>query len=94
MTDELFSVPEVLSPRLAWLRKHGIITHHYVVEGCDSTWFAGFQEWWPELKGVNFFAAETAHHGDSRCVERDNEQEALADLARYYELKLWNEEQP
>lgn len=95
MNDTLFDLPEQPSPRLAWMRKHGIITlHHAPGRGVPPTWFAGFAEWWPDKHGENFFAWETAHNGDSRIGEGDTEDEALAQLAYHWDMKLWNEETP
>ena len=64
---------------------------------CPPTWFAGFQVWWPDLRGVDFFAEETAHNGDSRIGEGDSEDESLASLmtcwdARSRNLQLWHAE--
>lgn len=96
MSVELFPVESVQmdSPRLAWFKKHGIITYRHPGDafGCPPCWYVGFQEWWPDLSGANFFAKETAHNGDYRCVEDGNEEEAIARFARYYEIPLWNEE--
>lgn len=86
------------SPRRAWMQRHGIITcYHAPGHGIPPTWFAGFQRWHPELSGVDFFAHETAHNGDSRIGEGDTADEALADLmtcshARQNNIRLWNEE--
>jgi hypothetical protein len=96
MSDELFPLEAVQmdSPKLAWMKREGVITWYHPGFGdeCPPTWFAGFQEWWPDLKEANFFAEETAHNGDSRCVEGDTEADAICALAKRYEIKLWNEE--
>jgi hypothetical protein len=90
--SELFPVEAVQmdSPRLAWMKKHGVITYRSPVE--PVCWFAGFQEWWPKLEGVGFFAKETAHNGDIRVGEGATEDEALCQLAKWEGIKLWNEE--
>lgn len=92
------------SPKLAWLKKHGIITWYddgrrdgYAA--CPPQWFSGFQAWWPGQTGIDYFAAETAENGDSRIGEGDSEDEALANLmscgeARNAGMKLWFEETP
>ena len=38
MNPELFPIPESLSPKLAWLKKHGLVTHYFEVlqEGAES----------------------------------------------------------
>lgn len=95
MSEELFPVETVSmdSPRLAWIKKHGVVTYHSFPNEPDHCWFAGFQEWWPKLTDrVDFFCHETGWNGDSRLAEGETEDEALATLARYYELPLWNEE--
>lgn len=103
--DELFPASEVAldSPRLLWLRRHGILTWFddgkrdgYTIE---PEWFAGFQHWWPGQLGINFFATETAHNGDSRIGQGDDEDEALIHLltcaeARQRGIKHWSEETP
>lgn len=98
--NELFPAESVTmdSPRLAWMKRHGIITYrHCPGHGIETTWLAGFQEWWPNLSGIHFCAEETAHNGGSRIGEGNTEREALASLmtcwdARKAEMKLWNEE--
>ena len=91
-TEEMFPADSVAmdSPRLAWMKKHGIITYRSPVE--PVCWFAGFQDWWPKLQGVHFFAEETANNGDMRVGEGVTEDGALVELAKYEGIKLWNEE--
>jgi hypothetical protein len=103
MSGELFAPGEVAmdSPRLAWMKRHGIITWYdngrrNGVEWCEAQWFAGFQVWWPLEQGFGFFALETAHFGDTRIGQGESEDEALVSLmtcaeARRRCLKLWNE---
>jgi hypothetical protein len=103
-TPELFPAESVAmdSPRIAWMKKHGILTWHDSgkrdgFQVCPAGWFAGFRQWWPEKTGIEFFAIETAHNGGSRIGEGDTEADALADLltcgeARANGIKLWNEE--
>jgi hypothetical protein len=96
MSDELFPAESVQmdSPRLAWIKKHGVVTyfHHNEAHGWPPTWFAGFQKWWPELSGFDFWANETARNCESRCACAGTEDEALTQLAVYYRIPLWNEE--
>jgi hypothetical protein len=41
MTDELFAVPESLSPRLRWMRRHGITTRRNdITETPSANWEA------------------------------------------------------
>lgn len=104
-TEPEFFPPEAVamdSPRLAWMKKHGIITwfdngRRDGVQECPPEWFAGFAHWWPGKTGIDYFANETAHNGDSRIGQGDTEIEALAQLltcceARDAGIKLWNEE--
>lgn len=87
-------VGQLDSPRLAWMKRHGVITLRHQSEKwlIEATWFAGFQAWHPELGGVDFFAVETGANGDSRIGEGDTEEEALGALARRAGIRLWNEE--
>ena len=98
-TLELFPIESVRmdSPKLAWMKRHGIITLHHRPGHCPATWLAGFQTWWPDLHGVHFFAEETAHNGDSRIGEGDTEDEALVSLltcgeARRRGILHWHQE--
>ena len=97
--DTLFALNEIesKSPRLLWMDRHGIITLRHAPGHSPPTWFAGFQAWWPDLSGVDFFANETAHNGDSRVGEGDTEEEALVSLmtcwdARKANLRLWHDD--
>lgn len=89
---ELFPTESVQmdSPRLAWIKRHAVVTYYSNIE--PACWFAGFQEWWPKLKGADFFAEETGYNGDTRCTEGPTEDAALAALATRWEIPLWNED--
>lgn len=80
MTDELFSPPEQLSPRLAWMKKHDVYTELFG-DYCEEL-DAGTGRWsaWIGLR--------------AGCVEftADTEQDAIDRLAKWHGLKLWNEE--
>lgn len=96
--NELFPIEQVQSesPRLRWLKKHGIITWRHPGDnlGMPACWFAGFQKWHPDKKGADFFCEETMCHGNSLCsCDEATEDEALADLAKSWEIPLWNEEE-
>ena len=90
----LFPVPESLSPRLARIKKHGVVVFSLEDDSC----LAGFQAWHPTVTdAAQFFCDETGVNGDSRIGEGDTEHEAIADLlncwyARERNIKLWNEE--
>lgn len=94
---ELFTADAVAapSPRLAWMQRHGILTHSPDPDACPPVWFAGFRHWWPELTGAVFFAAESATYGALRVGQAPSEEEALADLmtcpeARHRKLQHWS----
>jgi hypothetical protein len=95
MSDELFP-PEAVamdSPRLAWIKRHGIVTFHSCPSDEWSTWMAGIQEWHPEkTDAADFFFEETSHNGDTRIGEGNTEDEAIAHLCRRHGVRLWNEE--
>ena len=84
-SDLLFCVPEVLSPRLAWMKRHEVITYHGM-----SGWYAAFKCHAYDY----YFLQETCAHGGSRCGFGNTELEALTDLAVRTKTKLWNEEAP
>jgi hypothetical protein len=77
-TDQLFDVPEQLSPRLAWQKRHNIKTTQ-VEAGVICAWKCRLRD---ELPGVyNSVTAKT-------------EEEAVTDLAIKMIIPLWNEENP
>lgn len=79
MTDFLFDVPPQDSPRLAWMKRHGVVT--WMVQGCDvDPWCASTEE---QVKKCDTEGLGTG----------DTEDDALADFARRRNLRLWNEEQ-
>lgn len=81
MTDELFEVEESLSPRLAWMQKHKIRTHHAPwVE--EAPWSA----WHPDNE-----SEEGLPMDPEACGYGMNEDEAIVDLAKKLNIKLWNE---
>ena len=94
--ETLFPEAEIAmdSPRLAWMKRHGIVTFRLPAD----LWMAGFQAWRPDvLDPAQFFCDETGANGDSRIGMADTEDEALADLltcgyARERGIRLWNEE--
>lgn len=78
------------SPRLAWIKKHGVITFYSDVE--PALWFAGFQDWHSDKSGIDFFVAETSANGGINIGEGDTEDLAITDLCRKCDVRLWNEE--
>jgi len=76
--SELFDIPETLSPRLAWLKKHGIFTNSEFFDDSDEEY-----RWGAWLEGCQDYLR--TGHGDT-------EDDALVDLAKKQNLKLWNEQ--
>lgn len=94
-TDELFcsDVGKADSPRLAWMKKHGVITYRTPFDPFD--YLAGVSEN-AEMtlnQRRDWFADETAQMGDTRIGIGMSEDEALAELAKRRGIPLWNEEQ-
>ena len=65
-----------LSPRLAWIRKHGLITVHHNPPHCagEANWFCGDADWWPGLTGVDWL------------VEHDSHGQLIALIKDYYDF--------
>lgn len=81
--NELFDIPEQLSPRLAWIQKHGVQTHH--AKHFDHfPWCA----WFP----ANNTPCGKAPDNPDDCGFGQNQDDALAALARRHDIRLWNEE--
>ena len=87
MTPDLFPVPEVLSPRLLWMKKHSVRVHHApnIGEGgypwCVWLW----DNDGPEGK-------EGIPERPDLCGYGKTEDDALVHLALIHHLRLWNEE--
>jgi len=87
----LFAMPESLSPRLKWMAKHGIRTHH--APDCELKWIAWmpdnhFHE--PDPKNPKFKYPVPKDY--ESCGSGINEEEALEGLCVIYELPHWSEE--
>lgn len=74
----LFDMPEQLSPRLAWMREHGI----RIATDRRDAWGDNPDKVWPFHAFVPFRAEAFG----------DTEDEAIVDLAKQLNLKLWNEQ--
>ena len=92
--DALFPMVETLSPRLAWMKKNGIVTLKHVYHDTQTVteWFAGLRDWWGDLDPEVFFMNETAHNGDSRMGVGYSEEDAVFELCQKTYIRLWNEE--
>ena len=80
--SELFSLPEQLSPRLAWMRKHKINTHY--IEWSRKHW-----AWTGNIDPSKLLNDAPA---DAYFAVAGTQEEALADHAKIRGIKLWNEE--
>lgn len=95
MNNELFPVETVAmdSPRLAWMKRHRVLTFHSMAGYPDALWLAGIDDSpGGYTNAADFFCCECGTYGSSRCGEGDTEDEAIADLAQKHGLHLWNEE--
>ncbi len=94
--DTLFDVPESLSPRLAWMRKHGIQT----LKRDDLPCEAG--RWEAYVGDYEAAVTKTINDSDARFYPDESphlawgqtEEEAVMELAQNNEWPLWNEEGP
>lgn len=78
--SDLFDIPETLSPRLKWMREHGIVAQFYSLDSMPPK--TGWQAWVP-MSTENAWPQATAFG--------DTEDEAIVALAKKLNLKLWNE---
>lgn len=89
--SELFDIPECLSPRLKWMKDHGILTHHN--PDCDPPWIA-IKPMLPEHKGKNIGEimgdACRLYDEGGWIGEGEGEADAMADLARKINLPSWH----
>ena len=81
--SELFDIPVSESPRLKWLKKHGVKFHYSTAEVGDEDEFGN--ELWPVYAYTEPLCKETSFGAGT-------EDEALAKFAINRGLKLWNEE--
>lgn len=76
--NSLFSLPESLSPRLAWMKKYGVRTSHAGLGSAVHTqWTA---------------TAEINGDGDEEDTEGETEDIALFKMSRLLGVRAWNEE--
>jgi hypothetical protein len=91
MNGELFKVETVLSPRLAWLKRHGLETEH-IPEGGRECPETGDEI--PNWVCRVILPAERmgCHYRPNEIGGGDTEEEACADFAVNAGIRLWNEE--
>ena len=95
MTSDLFpNEGRQDSPRLAWMKRHGVITKEYPAHG---DWYAGLRSFAEDLQHVcdtdaDILLWERCEHGLVNLGHARTEDDAIADLARKMGLRLWNEE--
>ena len=87
--SELFdNLPESKSPRLLWMERHDISTHHapHVADemGEQYVWTAWSRKEDPHSNGIP--------DDPEACGYGGTENEAIADYAQKNGWKLWNEE--
>jgi len=88
MTDTLFDLPETPSPRLKWMGDHQIEVidsrlDHEPGDECELTGSRLYRWWaWQTCKRTK---TESSSGGG------DTEDEAIVNLAKKLNLKLWNE---
>lgn len=87
-------IPEVLSPRLAWMRQHGIITMSFEEHerfGEWDRWIAGVA---PGVSGKGaigqWFCDETGRNGETTIGVGETEDAAIIDLCEKHELVHWS----
>lgn len=87
--SELFDVPETLSPRLKWMREHGINTHYSPCE--DNEW-----EPWSAFKGtfedIADRVCEMEENGE--FVTGHSEEEVLWKLSQNLKIPHWKASVP
>jgi hypothetical protein len=85
MTDNLFSIPETLSPRLQWMAKYGI----QISDGGEE-YQPGDKDIITEEPLFRYWATAFAIP-DKPEAGGDTEDEAIVALAKKLNIKLWME---
>ncbi len=88
MSDLLLDVPEMLSPRLRWMKEHGI---HIIDNGPDVMMESENKEWREYRYCAHNGPNGQKQFGFDGAAFGDTEDEALTSLAMKLGLKLWNE---
>lgn len=82
--DDLLTVPVQLSPRLQWIKKQNVTTHH--APECEEPWCAF-------VGTMDDLSRECVRmEDDGRLVYADTEEDAIIKLAISQGWKLWNEQ--
>lgn len=93
MSEELFEIPEALSPRLAWIKENNVLTHYAShLEDFDDPWTAiipmeDHVGTLPQIMAEWCRVYDDANEIGYGATEDD----AIVDLAKKLNLKLWNE---
>ena len=86
--EMLFDVPEQLSPRLAWMKRHHVKTQFFKQNKIGDKDEFGNDNWpwyaFDETSEENLFGRELCGGA--------TEDDAIAEFARRNKLKMWNEE--
>lgn len=87
--SELFDIPESKSPRLLWMKRHGVKTRHEpTIAHPNGDWVA-----WTGNYGESLQAASEMSPGGCYLIEwGDTEMDAICNLCTWNGWNLWNEE--
>jgi hypothetical protein len=83
--SELFDIAESLSPRLAWVKKYGIQSQHNPDGIFEDPWCV----WFPENEDIE---TPGIPKREDLCGFGKTQDEAFCELAKIYNIRLWNEE--
>lgn len=86
--NDLFKVPETLSPRLKWFKNHKVRTHEFIEDPSDPKTFnhCGFGRW------LAYVGRMPNNEDEGTWSVGDTEDAALVRLSKMMGWKLWNEE--
>lgn len=89
--DSLFAIPETKSPRLLWIEKHGVLTHH--APHCDEDPWMAIIPMDGHKGSVGAIMAEWCRLYDecNAVGYGKTEADAIVDLACNLNIPLWNE---
>lgn len=92
--DELFPTPETLSPRLVWMRRHEIKTlHRDDLPEKAGQWEAYIGDYQTAVdKTINDTEARFYPDESPYLAWGETEEDAVLELAKNNQWKLWNEE--